>query len=145
MGVILGTAAYMSPEQAKGNKRADIWAFGCVPYEMLTGTRPFGGEDVTDTIAAIVRAEPDWRALPAETPATIRRLPPWRARDPVARGLRRRRNEWLFSDRVWTLAFLSLPPPRNARAWPSPSPIKVSPTDVRPCPERSLRNIARYR
>ena len=76
-GVILGTAAYMAPEQAKGkpiDKRADIWAFGCVLYEMLTGTRPFGGEDVTDTLAAIVRADPDWSALPADTPPHIRTL-----------------------------------------------------------------------
>jgi Tol biopolymer transport system component len=77
LGVILGTAAYMAPEQAKGravDKRADIWAFGCVLYEMLTGRRAFEGEDVTDTLAAIVRAEPDWSRLPAETPASIRTL-----------------------------------------------------------------------
>jgi Tol biopolymer transport system component len=76
-GVILGTAAYMAPEQARGkpvDKRADIWAFGCVLYEMLTGSRPFVGEDVTDTLAAIVRADPDWSALPAETPTVIRTL-----------------------------------------------------------------------
>jgi len=67
-GVILGTAAYMSPEQAKGrlvDKRADIWAFGCVLYEMVTGRRPFAGEDVTDTIAAVVSKEPDWSDVPA--------------------------------------------------------------------------------
>jgi serine/threonine-protein kinase len=72
--MILGTAAYMSPEQAKGrvvDKRSDVWAFGCVLYEMLTGTRAFGGEDVTDTIAAVVRAEPDWSKLPADTPSRI--------------------------------------------------------------------------
>lgn len=77
LGVILGTAAYMAPEQAKGkpvDKRADIWAFGCVLYEMLTGTRPFAGEDVTDTLAAIVRADPDWSALPADTPPAVRTL-----------------------------------------------------------------------
>ena len=67
-GMILGTAAYMSPEQAKGkpaDKRSDIWAFGCVLYEMLTGTRPFDGEDVADTLAAVLRASPDWSTLPA--------------------------------------------------------------------------------
>src|SRR5262249_47133552 len=67
VGMILGTAAYMSPEQAKGrpaDKRSDIWAFGCVLYEMLTGTRAFGGEDVSDTLAAVLRGEPDWAALP---------------------------------------------------------------------------------
>ena len=76
-GLILGTAAYMSPEQAKGrvvDKRTDVWAFGCVLFEMLTGRRAFGGEDVTDTIAAIVRGEPEWSALPADTPSQIRLL-----------------------------------------------------------------------
>ena len=76
-GMILGTAAYMSPEQAKGRpagKRSDVWAFGCVLFEMLAGVQVFGGEDVTESIAAIVRAEPDWRKLPPETPAAIRRL-----------------------------------------------------------------------
>ena len=66
-GLILGTAAYMAPEQAKGkpvDKRADIWAFGCVLYEMVTGRRPFEGEDVTDTIAAVVSREPDWTKVP---------------------------------------------------------------------------------
>ena len=70
--MILGTAAYMSPEQAKGrvvDKRSDVWAFGCVLYEMLTGKRAFDGEDVTDTIAAVVRGEPDWTALPAQSAA----------------------------------------------------------------------------
>ncbi len=76
-GMILGTAAYMSPEQAKGrvvDKRSDVWAFGCVCFEMLTGRRAFDGEDVTDTIAAVVRGEPDWSALPAEVPDQIRLL-----------------------------------------------------------------------
>ena len=68
MGVIMGTAAYMSPEQARGksvDKRSDIWAFGCVLYEMLTGQRPFAGDDVSDTLAAVLRAEPAWKKLPA--------------------------------------------------------------------------------
>ena len=76
-GVILGTAAYMSPEQAKGkrvDKRTDIWAFGCVVYEMLVGQPPFSGETLTDTLAAVIRAEPDWTALPPETPNRIREL-----------------------------------------------------------------------
>jgi Tol biopolymer transport system component len=74
LGVILGTAAYMAPEQAKGkavDKRADIWAFGCVLYEMLTGRRPFDGETITDVLAAVVTRQPDWGALPAATPAAI--------------------------------------------------------------------------
>ena len=76
-GVILGTAAYMAPEQARGkavDKRADIWAFGLVLYEMLTGRAAFAGDTVTDIIAALVSREPDWTALPAATPASIRRL-----------------------------------------------------------------------
>jgi eukaryotic-like serine/threonine-protein kinase len=76
-GAILGTAAYMSPEQARGrpvDKRTDIWAFGCVLFEMLTGSSPFVRETVTDTIAAVVGAEPEWKSLPAGTPAGVRRL-----------------------------------------------------------------------
>jgi Tol biopolymer transport system component len=76
-GILLGTAAYMSPEQAKGrpvDRRVDIWAFGCVLYEMLTGKRPFRGESVTDTLAALLRADPDWSLLPAATPARVRVL-----------------------------------------------------------------------
>ena len=73
-GMILGTAAYMSPEQAKGrtvDKRSDIWAFGCVLYEMLTGRRAFHAEDVSETLATVLMKEPDWAALPATTPPTV--------------------------------------------------------------------------
>ena len=76
-GMILGTPGYMSPEQARGkevDKRADIWAFGCVLYEMLTARSPFAGETVSDTIAKILEREPDWQALPSSTPAKIRDL-----------------------------------------------------------------------
>ncbi len=76
-GMILGTAAYMSPEQAKGraaDRRSDVWAFGVVLYEMLTGQRAFKGEDVSDTLAFILTREPDWATLPADTPPPIRRL-----------------------------------------------------------------------
>ena len=76
-GVILGTAAYMSPEQARGktvDRRADIFAFGCVLYEMLTGRQLFSGETVSDTLAAVLRADVDWDALPKDTPRAIRHL-----------------------------------------------------------------------
>ena len=75
--MILGTAAYMSPEQARGqavDKRTDIWAFGCVMYEMLTGRITFAAETGSDTIAAVLEREPDWSRVPASTPATIHRL-----------------------------------------------------------------------
>jgi eukaryotic-like serine/threonine-protein kinase len=77
LGVILGTPAYMSPEQTKGrpmDKRSDVWAFGCILYEMLTGTRAFGGDDVSDTLAAVLRGEPDWTRLPAAVPPPVRAL-----------------------------------------------------------------------
>ena len=76
-GMILGTAAYMSPEQAKGrtvDRRADVWAFGAVLYEMLTGQRAFAGEDVSDTLANVLKMEPAWERLPAEVPARIRQV-----------------------------------------------------------------------
>ena len=78
-GVILGTAAYMSPEQARGqevDKRTDMWAFGCVLYELLAGKQAFHGDTVTEILAGVLRGEPDWSALPAATPTTVR--------DPVA-------------------------------------------------------------
>jgi Tol biopolymer transport system component len=77
IGVVLGTAAYMSPEQAKGraaDRRADIWAFGCVLFEMLTGKRVFEGEDATEVLARIIEREPDFAALPPMTPPALRRL-----------------------------------------------------------------------
>ena len=77
VGMLLGTAAYMSPEQARGksvDKRSDIWAFGCVLYEMLTGKRCFDGEGIADTLALVLTKEPDWTALPAETAPSIRAL-----------------------------------------------------------------------
>src|SRR5262245_5380730 len=77
VGVVLGTAAYMAPEQAKGrpaDKRNDIWAFGCVLYEMLTGSRAFDGEDMVDVLGAVARLEPDWSALPGDVPTPLRLL-----------------------------------------------------------------------
>jgi serine/threonine protein kinase len=76
-GIILGTAAYMAPEQARGHsvdRRADIFAFGCVLYEMLTGRAAFRGETVSDILAAVLKSEPDWSLLPSDVPAHIRRL-----------------------------------------------------------------------
>ncbi|MGD1148653.1 MAG: protein kinase [Thermoanaerobaculaceae bacterium] len=88
-GVILGTAAYMSPEQARGkpvDKRADIWAFGCLVYEMLSGERTFGGDTVTDVIAAVVTREPDWSTLPSGvTPHTRQALQRCLEKDPKRR------------------------------------------------------------
>jgi serine/threonine protein kinase len=76
-GVILGTAAYMAPEQARGksvDRRADIWALGVVIFEMLTGKRLFAGDTVSDVLAEVLKTDPDWDALPADTPASLRRL-----------------------------------------------------------------------
>jgi eukaryotic-like serine/threonine-protein kinase len=77
MGMIIGTAAYMAPEQARGrsvDRRADIWAFGVVLYEMLTGQRAFPGDDISDVLASVLKTDPEWQALPASTPAPVRRL-----------------------------------------------------------------------
>ncbi|HEX6465493.1 MAG TPA: protein kinase, partial [Vicinamibacterales bacterium] len=77
LGMILGTAAYMAPEQARGktvDRRADIWAFGAVLYEMLTGKRPFEGDEISDVLASVLKSDPVWSAIPADAPASIRRL-----------------------------------------------------------------------
>jgi eukaryotic-like serine/threonine-protein kinase len=89
-GLILGTPAYMSPEQARGlvvDKRSDIWSFGCVLYEMITGRQAFDGEDVADTLGRVLQREPDWRLLPDATPASLQRL--------VVRCLEKDRNKRL--------------------------------------------------
>ena len=88
-GVMLGTPAYMSPEQLRGralDKRSDIWAFGCLLYEMLTGHQALGRETVSDTVAGILEREPDWRSLPAHTPARVR----WLLRRCLEKDLNRR-------------------------------------------------------
>jgi serine/threonine protein kinase len=77
MGMIVGTAAYMAPEQARGravDKRADIWAFGCELYELLTGKRAFRGDDLSDMLAAVLRDAPDYSAMPPEVPRRLRAL-----------------------------------------------------------------------
>src|SRR4030095_4542179 len=77
VGVLLGTAAYMSPEQAKSkpaDKRSDLWAFGCVLYEMLTAKRAFAGDDVAETLASVLAREPDWSSLPPAVAPAIRTL-----------------------------------------------------------------------
>ena len=74
MGMVIGTAAYMSPEQAKGkvvDKRADVWAFGALLFEMLSGTKPFAGNDVAETLARVIDREPDWAALPDKVPPVL--------------------------------------------------------------------------
>ena len=101
LGLILGTAAYMAPEQAKGKKvdrRADIWAFGVVLFEMLSGERAFKGEDVSDVLAAVLRQDIDWTALPKDTPVKVRRvLERCLERDPKQR-LRDIGDVWILMD-----------------------------------------------
>jgi len=129
IGVVLGTAAYMAPEQARGkptDKRADIWAFGCVLYEMLTGKRAFDGEDVTLLVANIVKAEPAWAPLPDETPAGVRVvLQRCLQKDPKQRlrdiGDVRLALEGAFES---TDAALRLPaPPRAVALWRRPASV----------------------
>jgi serine/threonine protein kinase len=89
VSVILGTAAYMAPEQAKADvadRRSDIWAFGCVLYEMLVGTRAFKGNGLSETLATVLKVEPDWRALPTSTPCrcAVCFVPVWRKNREIA-------------------------------------------------------------
>jgi Tol biopolymer transport system component len=122
VGVIMGTAAYMSPEQARGHKvdkRADIWSFGVVFYEMLAGRKLFGGDTVSDTLAGVLKTDPDWSALPPDTPPAIRRL--------LRRCLERDRKQRLadIADARLEIDEASggapespaVPPPRSALRW----------------------------
>src|SRR5262249_18342124 len=117
-GVILGTAAYMSPEQAQGketDRRTDIFAFGCVLYEMLAGRQVFSGDTVAQILARVIEREPDLNALPAETPAAVRRL--------LQRCLQKDRNKRLKSAdsiRLEIEETLTMPVPPSVAA-PSPS------------------------
>jgi serine/threonine-protein kinase len=130
MGMILGTAAYMAPEQAKGravDRRADVWAFGCVLYEMLTGRRAFEGEDITDTLAAIVRAEPDWTRLPAGLPTTVRVLvEKCLAKDLASRLFDMSVVRFLLSDAAKTLAGAAAQPTVSAPS-AAPAPRRTAP------------------
>jgi serine/threonine-protein kinase len=133
-GVILGTAAYMSPEQARGkavDKRADIWAFGAVLFEMLTGRRAFAGENITDTIVSVVSKEPDWGALPAPTPMGLRRvLTRCLKKDSKARmrdiGEARLQIEELISGASDEMSTTSPVTPRSARAHALTSTLAAS-------------------
>ncbi len=110
MGTILGTAAYMSPEQARAkplDKRTDVWSFGCVLYEMLTGRQAFGGDTVTDILAAIVGRDPDWTKLPADTPRVVQRLLRLCLEKDPSRRLRDIGDAWIGTEEQ--LAVLSSP------------------------------------
>jgi len=133
-GVILGTAAYMSPEQARGkvvDKRTDIWAFGCVLYELLTGKQAFTGEDVTEILAAVVMKEPAFDALPAKIPPAIRTLlsrclrKDRRQRLPDAGAVRIEIEEALAAPAT-AVAATAAPAPRGLReriAWPAAAAV----------------------
>ena len=143
-GVIMGTAAYMSPEQARGktvDKRADIWAFGVVLYEMLTGRQLFGGETVSDTLAAVLKTEPDWDRAPAKTRRLLRRClekdPKRRLRDigdawelleegaeTQVEGLRHRVLPWAAAAAVAILAAAGLAVVHFREISPQPVPVR---------------------
>ena len=120
IGVILGTAAYMSPEQARGkpvDRRSDIWAFGCVLYEMLTGKAAFHGDGVTDTLAAVMRAEPDWSLLPAAVPPSIRALLHRCLQKDTRQRLQAIGDARIALEEVLTGAAPSITAPRVTRSW----------------------------
>src|SRR5262245_55743588 len=115
-GAILGTAAYMSPEQARGkpvDKRVDVWAFGCVLFEMLTGRAAFPGDTLSDIIVSVLDREPDWSALPADTPAPLRRL----LRRSLSKDVTRRLRE--VADARLELDDARTAPTEAATAWSS--------------------------
>jgi len=141
LGVIMGTAAYMSPEQAKGreaDKRSDVWAFGAVLYEMLAGKRAFDGDDMSDTLASVLKIDPDWTGLPADLPPALRTL----IQRCLAKDRRQRvsdisaaryvLNEWSGSDvpRVPPAAVSPAPAPRSRWQWVVPAAIATAVTAV---------------
>jgi serine/threonine-protein kinase len=138
IGMILGTATYMSPEQARGkvvDKRADIWAFGCVVFEMLTGQRAFEGELISDVLASVLKTDPNWPALPADTPAGVRRL--------LRRCLEkdpRRRLQAIGEARVQIEDLLSGAP--DATVASAPLPLRVLPLWRRALPWASTGALA---
>ena len=119
-GVVMGTAAYMSPEQARGkpiDKRSDVWSFGAVLYEMLTGRRCFEGETVSDVLASVLRQDPDWSRLPPETPGGVRvLLRRCLERDPRQR-LRDLGDAWILADSAPAPASVAAAPPRRFSPW----------------------------
>ncbi|HEV2492282.1 MAG TPA: protein kinase [Terriglobia bacterium] len=135
-GMILGTAAYMSPEQARGktvDRRADVWAFGGVLFEMLSGRRAFEGESTTDTLAAVIKSEPDWDELPRDIPASIRRL--------IERCLTKdpkRRLQAIGEARIAIEDYLANPVAGKPAAAPT-SPVAL--TDAQPRPGKGLAAV----
>ena len=132
-GIILGTAAYMSPEQARGrpvDKRADIWAFGCVLYEMLTGRQAFSGESTTDVLASVVQREPDWSLLPANLPAGVHAL--------LRRALQKNARERLRDIGDARLELAATATSESGISAPPPRPRQPSPPSGR---DRALAGI----
>ncbi|MGO9255908.1 MAG: protein kinase domain-containing protein [Bryobacteraceae bacterium] len=153
VGTILGTAAYMSPEQARGkpvDKRADIWAYGVVLYEMLTGRQLFGGgETVSDTLAAVLKSDPDWSALPAATPPRVRRLIERCLRKNPKQRLRDIGDARLTLDEAEPEPVAAAPSPRRAwLPWAVVGVMMVASAAVavwgwlRPAPERPVVRVA---
>ncbi len=142
MGIILGTAAYMSPEQAKGqaaDKRSDVWAFGAVLYEMLSGRRAFRGDDVSDTLALVLKGEPDWSALPPDDSAlganAAEALPDERSPRAPGRHVRRplhpfgRRRTGRACPTPTCAAAAAVAPPRRSRSLRPSSPARLTAVD----------------
>jgi eukaryotic-like serine/threonine-protein kinase len=132
-GVVLGTAAYMAPEQARGravDHRADIWAFGCVLYEMLTGRQAFGGNSLADVMGAIVHREPDWQALPPGTPQPIQRLLSRCLQKSADRRLHSAADAILEIDDALNPSVSDAAPPAHGSRWTAAVPWLVGVTSI---------------